>query len=83
DTKTFRNLALAYEALEKGGNAPCILNAANEIAVDYFLKDEIRFLEIPDVVADCMAKIPYIASPVLEDYLHTDQETRQVALSLV
>ncbi|MGD1843577.1 MAG: 1-deoxy-D-xylulose-5-phosphate reductoisomerase [Thermonemataceae bacterium] len=83
DTKTFRNLALAYEALEKGGNAPCILNAANEIAVDYFLKDEIRFLEIPDVVADCMAKIPYIASPVLDDYLHTDQETRQVALSLV
>jgi len=76
DIETFRNLALAYAALDKGGNMPCILNAANEIAVDAFLKDKINFLQIPDVIEDCMQKVPYIASPGLEDLFDTDKETR-------
>jgi len=79
DTETFRNLALAYDALRKGGNMSCILNAANEIAVEKFLKDEIAFLEMPDLIAECMAKVPYIAIPSLDDYIQTDLETRTVA----
>ncbi len=79
DTDTFVNLALAYKALAQGGNMPCILNAANEIAVQAFLREQIGFLEIPDVVAGCMAKVPYIAHPVYEDYVQTDRETRRLA----
>ena len=81
DTETFRNLSLAYDALRKGGNMPCILNAANEIAVDKFLKDEITFLEMPDLIAECMAKVPYIAIPSLDDYIQTDRDTRTLARS--
>lgn len=83
DLETFRNLALAYAALRKGGNQACILNAANEIAVQKFLNDEIRFLEISDLIEKCLAKVPYIAVPSLEDYIHTDVETRKFALELV
>lgn len=83
DTKTFRNLQLAYDALEKGGNHPCILNAANEIAVAEFLKDRIGFLEISDIIAECMHKVSYISEPNLEDYIHTDQETRIKATELI
>jgi 1-deoxy-D-xylulose-5-phosphate reductoisomerase len=79
DTDTFVNLSLAYTALQKGGNMPCIINAANEIAVAAFLQDQIRFLEISEVIAACMAKIPYIANPLYEDYVHTDSETRILA----
>ncbi|GAB4397750.1 MAG: 1-deoxy-D-xylulose-5-phosphate reductoisomerase [Microscillaceae bacterium] len=79
DTATFRNLALAFEALQQGGNMPCVLNAANEIAVAKFLEDKVRFLEMSDLIADCMAKMPYIARPNYEDYVQTDQETRQLA----
>ena len=79
DTDTFVNLALAYKALGQGGNMPCILNAANEVAVQAFLREQIGFLEIPDVVAGCMAKVPYIAHPVYEDYVQTDRETRRLA----
>jgi 1-deoxy-D-xylulose-5-phosphate reductoisomerase len=79
DMETFQNLSLAYNALRKGGNMPCILNAANEIAVDKFLKDEIAFLEMPDLIAECMAKVPYIAIPSLDDYIQTDRETRTIA----
>jgi 1-deoxy-D-xylulose-5-phosphate reductoisomerase len=82
DTSTFQNLALAYQALEKGGNMPCILNAANEIAVARFLEDKIKFLDMPGLVADCMAKVPFIANPVFEDYVNTDKETRIKALEL-
>ncbi len=79
DIQTFRNLGLAYEAMNKGGNMPCILNAANEIGVSQFLNDKISFLEISDVIENCMAKVPYIASPTFEDHIHTDETTRQIA----
>ncbi|MEO8086055.1 MAG: 1-deoxy-D-xylulose-5-phosphate reductoisomerase [Bacteroidota bacterium] len=76
DPDTFRNLAIAIEALKKGGNLPCILNAANEIAVAAFLKDQIGFLNMSDLIEDCMAEIKFITHPSLEDYLNTDRETR-------
>ncbi len=76
DTKIFRNLGLAFEALKQGGNMPCILNAANEIAVSEFLSDNIGFLEISEVVAQCMAKVAYIRNPEYEDYVNTDHITR-------
>lgn len=79
DRETFRCLDLAYFALEKGGNMPCILNAANEIAVNLFLQDKIRFIDIPELIENCMAKSVYVASPSLDDYLSTDKETRQLA----
>ncbi len=79
DTETFVNLALAYKALEKGGNMPCILNAANEVAVQAFLEEQIGFLEIPEVVAACMAKVPYIARPAYDDYVQSDAEARRLA----
>lgn len=83
DTETFRNLALAFEALKKGGNMPCVLNAANEIAVEAFLKDKIGFLKMSEVVEQCMAKMHYKANPVLEDYVNTDKETRIKAYELL
>lgn len=79
DTNTFRNLALAFEALAKGGNMPCVLNAANEIAVEKFLKDEIGFLEMSDLVEESMQKVSFIERPSYEDYVQTDNETRQLA----
>jgi 1-deoxy-D-xylulose-5-phosphate reductoisomerase len=82
DTDTFVNLALAFKALEQGGNMPCIINAANEVAVAAFLQDQIGFLEISDVIASCMAKIPYLANPQYEDYVHTDVETRKIAAAM-
>lgn len=79
DMETFRNLGLAFQALEKGGNLPCILNAANEVAVDAFLKDQIGFLAMSDLLADCMEKGTFLANPSLEDYIETDQVTREMA----
>ncbi len=79
DMETFRNLGLAFEALDKGGNLPCILNAANEVAVDAFLKDQIGFLAMSDLLADCMEKGTFLANPSLEDYIETDQVTREMA----
>jgi 1-deoxy-D-xylulose-5-phosphate reductoisomerase len=83
DTETFRNLALAFEALGRGGNMPCVLNAANEVAVAGFLQDRIGFLEMSDVVEHCLAKMAYITSPTLEDYVSTDEETRIKAKELI
>lgn len=83
DLETFRNLQLAFYALREGGNRPCVLNAANEIAVAHFLQDKIGFLEMSDLVEECLAKIPYISSPLYEDYVHTDKETRNIALDLI
>lgn len=83
DVETFRNLEFAFEALQKGGNLPCILNAANEVAVEQFLKERISFLQISDVIEACMAKMPYISAPFLEDYVNTDKETRIKALELI
>lgn len=83
DTETFRNLALAFDALTRGGNMPCVLNAANEVAVAEFLKDRIGFLEMSEVVERCLAKMVYIANPTLEDYVSTDKETRIMAIEFV
>jgi 1-deoxy-D-xylulose-5-phosphate reductoisomerase len=83
DTETFRNLALAYEAIGRAGNMPCVLNAANEVAVAEFLKDRVGFLEMSDIVEQCLAKMAYIKSPSYDDYVKTDQETRIKALELV
>ncbi|MCV9389389.1 1-deoxy-D-xylulose-5-phosphate reductoisomerase [Reichenbachiella sp. ABR2-5] len=83
DMDTFRNLALSFEALKKGGNQPCVLNAANEIAVSEFLKDRIGFIEMSDLVASCMQEVSFVAKPSLEDYIETDQETRRLALEKI
>lgn len=76
DTKSFRNLELAFTAMKKGGNMPCIINAANEVVVDAFLKDKIGFLQMSDVIEAAMRDIPFIATPTLNNYLETDQQTR-------
>ncbi len=83
DTKTFKNLALAFSALKKGGNLPCILNAANEVVVAGFLQDKIGFLEMSDVIAHCMEAVNFIEKPHLADYLETDKHTRIFARELV
>jgi 1-deoxy-D-xylulose-5-phosphate reductoisomerase len=79
DLETFRNLGLAFQALEKGGNMPCILNAANEVAVDAFLKDQIGFLQMSDLLATCMNEGTFLTAPSLEDYVNTDKITRIMA----
>lgn len=83
DFKTFRNLRLAYEAMEKGGNMPCVLNAANEIAVAAFLEDRIGFLNMSDLIANCMEKITFVTNPTLEDYISTNEETIILAKKLL
>ncbi len=83
DLKTFKCLNLAFDALNKGGNMACILNAANEVAVAAFLQDKIGFLQIPELLANCMAKGTFVAKPTLTDYLETDAETRTFAAQLI
>jgi 1-deoxy-D-xylulose-5-phosphate reductoisomerase len=83
DTKTFRNLTLATEALHKGGNLPCVLNAANEIAVFAFLRNRIGFLDMTDLVERTMQEMPYIERPTLEEYFESDGEARNFAASLI
>jgi 1-deoxy-D-xylulose-5-phosphate reductoisomerase len=83
DTKTFRNLALSFEALRRAGNMPCVLNAANEVAVAEFLREKVGFLEMSDIVEHCLAKIPYIKTPTYDDYVSTDKETRVKALEMI
>jgi 1-deoxy-D-xylulose-5-phosphate reductoisomerase len=83
DMETFRNLYLAYFAMEKGGNTPCILNAANEVAVAAFLKDQTGFMEMSDVIEQCVQKIDYIENPSLDDLCHTDKETRIMAREII
>jgi len=79
DLDTFRNLALALEAMERGGNAPCVLNAANEVAVELFLQDRIGFLEMSDLVAHTLRTVPFDAAPDLAALIAADAEARQVA----
>lgn len=83
DLKTFRNLTLATEALFKGGNLPCVLNAANEIAVYAFLKNRLGFLDMTDLIERTMEKIPFIQQPTLEEYFESDAEARNFAASLI
>jgi 1-deoxy-D-xylulose-5-phosphate reductoisomerase len=79
DMRTFNNLALAFKALEKGGNVACMLNAANEIAVESFLKNEIGFLEMSDLNEYCMSEGTFLSSPSLDDYIETDKTSRELA----
>lgn len=79
DMGTFRNLGLAFEALEKGGNSACVLNAANEVAVDLFLKDKIGFLAMSELIEHTMTRSSYIEKPGYEDYVFSDAEARQIA----
>jgi len=83
DRETFRNLNLAFEAMNRGGNAPCILNAANEVAVKAFLDGELGFLDMPELIESCLDSVPFKSSPSLEDYLETDRLTRQKALDFL
>ena len=83
DTKTFRNLALAKEAMLMGGNAPCVLNAANEVVVDAFLKNKVGFLEMSDIIESCLEKVSFIEKPTLHDYIMCNTETRNLASSFI
>ncbi|WP_315822256.1 1-deoxy-D-xylulose-5-phosphate reductoisomerase [Paraflavitalea speifideaquila] len=83
DTKTFRNLVLATDALFKGGNLPCILNAANEIAVFAFLRNRIGFLDMTDLIERTMHQVPWIEKPTLEEYFESDAEARNFAASVI
>lgn len=82
DLEAFPCLQLAFDALDKGGNAPCILNAANEVAVAAFLSESITYLQIPELIETALARIPYITQPNLQDLILTDQETRLVMKTL-
>lgn len=83
DKETFRSLQLAYDALSKGGNMPCIMNAANEVAVSLFLNDKIDFLEIAELTEEAMAKTKFIANPTLSDFLETDSYVRESVVASV
>jgi 1-deoxy-D-xylulose-5-phosphate reductoisomerase len=83
DMERFPNLALAFEAVRKGGNTPCILNAANEIAVAAFLQDETSFLQMSNIIEQTLQKASFIADPTYEDYVATDAEARKIASELI
>jgi 1-deoxy-D-xylulose-5-phosphate reductoisomerase len=83
DLRTFRNLALAMDALNKGGNLPCVLNAANEIAVYAFLRNRVGFLDMTELIERTMQHVPFIAEPSLEQYFDSDAEARNFAASLI
>ncbi len=83
DVKTFRNLQLAYDALAAGGNAPCILNAANEIAVAAFLNRQIGFLEMSDLIEETLNQANFLARPQLEDYIESDRQARELSETIL
>ena len=83
DLTLFRNLQLAFDALDKGGNMPCIMNAANEIVVDAFLKEKVSFLQIPGLIEKTMYAMPFLQSPSLEDYQQSDHEAREFTKRLL
>ena len=83
DIETFRNLSLAYKAMSKGGNMACVLNAANEVVVEAFLKDKIGFLEMSDVIENCMEKSTFVAAPTYDDFVSTNEQSRMLANELI
>lgn len=83
DTKKFRNLSFAYEAMKKGGNVACVLNAANEVVVAAFLRNECGFLQMSDVIEKTMQKATFIANPTYEDYVMSDKEARRIAQDFI
>jgi len=80
DPKTFKNLQLAFEALKRGGNTPCIINAANEVVVDAFLQDKVGFVEMSDLIAETLQKCTFVKTPTLEDYISSDAQARRLTL---
>ena len=82
DRERFRNLDYAYEAARRGGNMPCILNAADEVAVAAFLSGKIGFLAMSDLIAETMARTTFIATPTYDDYVQTDAEARRIATEI-
>jgi 1-deoxy-D-xylulose-5-phosphate reductoisomerase len=83
DMERFRNLGFAYYAMDKGGNMPCVLNAANEIVVEAFLKDKIGFLQMSDIIETVMAKAEFVAKPTYDDYVRTDELVRILTKELI
>lgn len=83
DLKTFKNLQLAYDMSNKGGNMPCALNAANEVAVDAFLKEKVGFLQMSDLIEETLNKVEFVDKPGLEDYIQTDKLSRQIAQEII
>ncbi len=83
DFNKFRNLAIAFEAMKRGGNAPCIMNAANEIVVEAFIQEKIKFLEMPNIIEKTMERVKFIKHPVYEDYVNTNIEARIIAKELL
>ena len=83
DIETFRNLRLAYDVLERGGNAACILNAANEVAVEEFLVTNIGFLQMSDIIEETLYRVDFVKQPSLEDLVETDKKTRIIAKELI
>jgi len=83
DTKNFRNLDLAYNALRKGGNVACVLNAANEVVVEAFLNEKLGFLEMSDIIEKTLQKVDFKENLNLEEYIETDHESRKIALSFI
>ncbi len=83
DSKKFRNLAISFEVMKKGGNAACIMNAANELAVDAFLKEKIGFMKIPEIIEQTLESVEYKSKPSLEDYVYFDTEARKKAISFI
>lgn len=83
DMERFRNLSYAYYAMEKGGNMPCVLNAANEVVVEAFLKDKIGFLQMSDIIEDVLMKAEFVAKPTYDDYVKTDELVRSLTKQLI
>ncbi|MBD8491211.1 1-deoxy-D-xylulose-5-phosphate reductoisomerase [Echinicola sp. CAU 1574] len=83
DLKTFGNLQLAFDALEKGGNAPCVLNAANEVVVAAFLQEQVGFLEMSDIIAKTLEKVDFVSQPALQDFVETDKTARIITEEII
>ncbi|MCW3787203.1 1-deoxy-D-xylulose-5-phosphate reductoisomerase [Plebeiibacterium sediminum] len=83
DLESFRNLDIAFKAMKKGGNMPCIINAANEVVVEAFLQNKIGFLKMSDVIEETMVKASFIEKPSFENYLDSDKESRRIAQSII
>jgi 1-deoxy-D-xylulose-5-phosphate reductoisomerase len=83
DYKIFRNLAISFKSLERGGNWPCVMNAANEVAVDAFLKEKIGFLQIPDIIENTLEKSGFIKKPEIEDLVESDRQARMISKQLI
>jgi 1-deoxy-D-xylulose-5-phosphate reductoisomerase len=83
DKEVFKNLSLAYQAMNEGGSMPCVLNAANEVAVEMFLQNSIRFHEMPDVIEETMNRVGFISHPTLDDYMLLDGSAREMAYEII